>query len=102
MAGTGNKGGGGGKPSKPFLGDDLGSELDAWDATFDALPDEGPPVPAAPAEADATSQAAETFSWPAEATVAMPQQHAHAGDQGSLTVDESIVAHEPATADEPE
>jgi hypothetical protein len=30
--------------NKPFLGDDdLGSELDAWDATFDALHDEAPP-----------------------------------------------------------
>ena len=54
-----------GKGGKPFLGeDDLLSELDAWDATFDAL--HGGP------ETSANDLAAQPMEWPEPIPEPMP------------------------------
>jgi hypothetical protein len=52
----GGKAGDSGNVPKPFLGDDLNADLDAWDATFDAL--HGGPDALAPADET-------VMTWPA-------------------------------------
>jgi len=54
--------GGGDKTQKPFLGDDLNADLDAWDATFDAL--HGGP--------ESQRQEEDAMTWPAPAPEHLP------------------------------
>lgn len=86
-------------PAKPFLGDDdLLSELDAWDQTFDAL------------HADDTSAAipvAEVMAWPAPAaslgepshTIEQPGFGRDPELEEQMTLDAAIEEHSDATID---
>ena len=89
--------------NKPFLGDaDLGSELDAWDATFDALHEEAAPGAAPVAE--------QVMEWPVPSTAPLevapdailssePRDALHDFDPSrDLDLDEPMTRERAATA----